>query len=105
MKNPVYGKFPESVANAEVTTGAVNIYAVMINGGTTATSVTLTDSTSSAAVVFKAPHTDDDASAASSVFINLSDFPLCFPGGCTVTLAGTGAACYVWADNSFAAAG
>ena len=102
MKSPVYGKLPEAVTDAQVTTGGVNIYGFILNGGTTATSVTFTDSDSSDAVVFKAPHTDDDASSASSTVCDLTNLPLPFPGGCTVTLAGTGASLYVWADNSFA---
>lgn len=89
-------------ASAAVKATPGRVLAILLEGGTTATSVKFKDAASDTGTEIigaAAPHTDSDASAKSSVFLDFSHFGgIYFATAIYAVLAGTGAICYVWYD-------
>jgi len=92
--------FARVATSALKKTGAGRVMAVQLNGGSDAASLAIhntSDGSGTAVYEVLAPFTDADASAASTVFVDLT--PL---GGVACSayvyakLAGTGAVAYVW---------
>jgi len=93
---------PTRLASAAAVKGSPGrLWAVLLEGGTAASSIDFHNHASSASgdpiVGVTAPFTDTDASAASTVFISFVDVGgIEFGTGIYGNLAGTGAVAYVW---------
>ena len=89
-------------ASGEVSAAAGRVLKIVLEGGTTATSVKFKDATSDTGtelIGLAAPHTDNDASAKSSVVLDMiHEGGVVFGTAIYAVLAGTGAICYVWYD-------
>ena len=92
--------FVRVATSALLKTGAGRVIAIQLNGGSDASSLAIhntADGTGTAVYEVLAPFTDADASAASTVIVNLADL-----GGVACSayiyakLAGTSAVAYVW---------
>lgn len=78
------------------------VWAVLLNGGTAATNLKLTndaDGNGTAVVNVVAPFTDSDASSQSSMYIDFTSMGgIDFSSKIYATIAGTGAEAFVWYD-------
>jgi len=94
--NPIFGKQPETIANAEAAAAGVRVWGILVSGGSAATVLTLSETGGSAVVIVNAVIGD-------STFLDLSQLGgIPFEAGCTIALTGTGGTAYVWADKAFA---
>jgi len=92
--------FTRVATSALLKTGAGRVMAVQLNGGSTAASLAIhntVDGSGTAIYEIAAPFTDDDASAASTVFADLQSVEgVDLSAYIYAKLAGTGAVAYVW---------
>lgn len=94
---------PTRVATAAVLKASPGrVLAVLIEGGTAASSIDFTndgDGSADPLIGVTVPFTDSDASAASTYFLDLSHFGgVYFSVAIYAKLAGTGAIAYIWYD-------
>ena len=98
--NPIHGNPTRVATSAAIDATPGTLWAVLLEGGTTASSIDFTndtDGSGTAVVGVTAPFTDDDASSQSTVFIDFTSVGgVRFSTACYATIAGTGAVAYVW---------
>lgn len=97
----LFGNPTRLAAAAAVKASSGRLWAVLLEGGTAASSIDFhnhaTEASGTALMGITAPFTDADASAASTVFVSFVELGgIEFSTGIYGNLAGTGAVAYVW---------
>ena len=98
---PIFGNPTRVASSVAIKAAPGKIWALALEGGTTASSMDIYNHASSASddilIGITAPFTDDDASAQSTVFVSFLEVGgINFSVGMYAELAGTNAIGYVW---------